>query len=55
MEATYRMRDLAFAPIKAITDASSTYLKGKYSRNPKKLADWGYEVDDSGPVSKKTK
>ena len=47
MEAEYRLRDAAYAPIRAAVDDSARYLKGKYGKNPKKLADWGYEVDDS--------
>ena len=54
MEAQYRIRDAAFKPVDDINRASSAYLKGKYARNPKKLAEWGYEVDDT-PRAKKPK
>ena len=47
MEAEYRLRDAAFAPVADLTRASAAYLKGKYAKNPKKLAEWGYTVDDS--------
>jgi hypothetical protein len=52
MEAQYRLRDAAFAPVDAINRASSAYLKGKYARNPKKLTEWGFEVDDTPKVKK---
>ncbi len=47
MEAAYRLRDAAFAPVADLNRASAAYLKGKYAKNPKKLAEWGYTVDDS--------
>lgn len=52
MEALYRLRDLAFGPIQEITNISSTYLKAKFSKTPKKLGEWGYNVDDTAPVKK---
>jgi hypothetical protein len=52
MEAQYQLRDLAFGTIQSITNASAAFLKGKYSKNPKKLGEWGYNVDDSAPVKK---
>ena len=54
MEAQYRLRDAAFAPVDSINRASATYLKGKYAKYPKKLAEWGFEVDDT-PRAKKPK
>ncbi len=54
MEEQYRLRDAAYKPIQEITDASSSYLKGKYKKNPKKLADWGYSIDDT-PQQRKRK
>ena len=50
MEAHYQLRDLAFGSIQSITNASAAFLKGKYSKNPKKLGEWGYNVDDTAPV-----
>jgi hypothetical protein len=50
MEEEYRKRDAVFAPVDALTRASSAYLKGKYAKNPKKLAAWGYAVDDTPPA-----
>lgn len=52
MEEHYRLRDAAYKTIEDITNASSTFLKGKYSLTPKKLGDWGYQVDDTAPVKK---
>ena len=53
MEEAYRNRDALLAPIDDIVRGSSAYLKGKYSKNPKKLGDWGYPVDDTPKVKKK--
>ena len=47
MEAEYRLRDAAFVAVDDINRASATYLKGKYAKNPKKLTEWGFGVDDS--------
>lgn len=55
MEEQYRLRDALLKPINEITKASSGYLKGKYRKNPKKLADWGYSVDDTPRVKKEKK
>ena len=56
METMYRKRDAVFLKADAIVKASAAYLKGKYSKNPKKLAKWGFEIDDTTaakkPVSK---
>ena len=55
MEAEYRLRDAAYAPIRTAIDDSARYLKGKYSKNPKKLAEWGYEIDDTKQSPKSPK
>ena len=52
MEAMYRKRDAAFLKADAIVKASAAYLKGKYNKNPKKLAEWGFAIDDSKQVKK---
>ncbi len=52
MEEAYRQRDKLLKPIDDINKASAAYLKGKYRTNPKKLADWGFSVDDT-PKAKK--
>lgn len=55
MEKAYRQRDLLQAPIDALTNYSKNKLKGQFQKNPKKLADWGYAVDDTPPVKKEKK
>ena len=55
MEAMYRKRDALVAPVAEITKASSGYLKGKYQKNPKRLTDWGYAVDDTPKAKKAAK
>lgn len=52
MEQLYRQRDAIFKDVDAINKASGAYLKGKYAKNPKKLTEWGFEVDDT-PKAKK--
>lgn len=54
MEQAYRDRDAYMPDIVDTTNASKTLLKGKFSKNPKRLGDWGYEVDDT-PKAKKGK
>ena len=53
MEETYRQRDGLMLPIDELVKGSSTYLKGKYSSNPKKLGDWGFEIDNTPKKPKK--
>lgn len=53
MEQAYRERDTYLAPIDDHVKGSSTYLKGKYTKNPKKLSDWGFEIDDTPKAAKK--
>ncbi len=55
MEAEYRKRDLLLPEIDAILRNSKTLLKGIYAKNPKKLGDWGFNIDDSAPIKKETK
>jgi hypothetical protein len=52
MEECYRTRDMFFPEITEVLQASRGLLKGIYSKNPKKLGDWGFDVDDS-PKPKK--
>jgi len=54
MEKTYRLRDAAFAKAKEINIATAKLLKGKYSKNPKKLSEWGFVVDDTPQPKKVT-
>ena len=51
-EAAYRDRDAIFAEITEINRVSKNMLKGKYTKNPKALGDWGYQIDDT-PRAKK--
>jgi hypothetical protein len=53
MEQVYRQRDALLLPIDFHVKGSSTYLKGKYSTNPKKLGEWGFEIDDTPKAPKK--
>ena len=53
-EETYRLRDADLSIIIEIVRASKNILKGKFTKNPKALGDWGYQVDDT-PKAKKDK
>jgi len=52
MEKAYRERDALLGAIDLHVKGSCTYLKGKYT-NPKKLSEWGFEIDDTPKASKK--
>ena len=47
METAYRERDLLTSPISKGLKASRNLLKAINKENPKRLANWGFEVDDS--------
>ena len=47
MEEAYRQRDLLLPDISDITRTSIGLLKKIYSKNPKKLGDYGIDIDDS--------
>jgi hypothetical protein len=53
-EDLYLQRDADMGPIMEIVRASKNILKGKFTKNPKALGDWGYTVDDT-PKPKKPK
>ena len=53
MEEAYRKRDALLTPIEEHVKGSSAYLKGKYAKQPKKLSNWGFEVDDTPKAAKK--
>ncbi|MBI1224722.1 MAG: hypothetical protein GC192_05760 [Bacteroidetes bacterium] len=55
MEEAYRERDVLIPELNEINRASAAQLKSMNRKNPKRLTDWGYEVDDTPPVSKKAK
>lgn len=47
MEEAFAKRDEMLAPIIAANNASKKLLKGKYASNPKKLGEWGFDVDNT--------
>jgi hypothetical protein len=51
MEQAYRERDLLLPAIDGAVKASRTLLKALNQQNPKRLADWGFQVDDSVPTT----
>lgn len=53
-EKLFRERDAKSASVRSALITSKNVLKGRYSNSPKKLADWGFVVDDT-PKVKKTK
>lgn len=52
VEKLYKERDALLAAIKDTLRASSKTLLGIYASSPKKLGDWGFEVNDT-PQKKK--
>lgn len=52
VEKIYKERDALLKPIKDTLRASSKTLLGIYASSPKKLGDWGFEVNDT-PQKKK--
>jgi hypothetical protein len=54
MEDAYKERDLMFPEIEEAVRAGKAMLKGVFSKNPKKLGEWGFNVDDT-PKTKKPK
>jgi hypothetical protein len=55
MEAAYRERDLLLPAIEDSLKSSRNLLKALNAKNPKRLADWGFEVDDTSSSSKTSK
>lgn len=53
MEEAYRERDLALPEILETLRASKSLLKASFPKNPKKIGDWGFTVDDTPKVKKK--
>ena len=47
MEVLYRERDMMLPEIEEIVRNSRNVLKSLHSKNPKRLGDWGFVVDDS--------
>lgn len=54
LENLYGQRDLLIAPVLATVKSSRDLLLSKFSKNPKKLGDWGFTVDDSPKPPKKS-
>lgn len=52
VEKLYQDRDALLKPIKDTVRSSSRTLMGIYKSSPKKLGDWGFEVNDT-PQKKK--
>lgn len=53
MEEAYRERDLALPEILETLRASKSLLKASFPKNPKKMGEWGFTVDDTPKVKKK--
>ena len=51
-EDLYRQRDAGMAEINEALRASKNILKGKFTKNPKALGDWGFTVDDTPKIKK---
>ncbi len=52
MEEEYRSRDNLIIHITQANNATKALLKAIFPKNPKKLGDWGYDIDDSIPTKK---
>ena len=52
MEKAYRERDLYTPAIKEAVTASRNLLKALNQKNPKRLVEWGFDVDDSAQAAK---
>jgi hypothetical protein len=53
MEDAYRERDKHLGEIKATVSNSAALLKAIYLKNPKKLGEWGFQIDDTVQAKKK--
>ena len=51
-EEAYRQRDVDMPTINAIVKNSAAVLKGIYAKNPKRMGEYGFTVDDSIQVKK---
>ena len=47
MEMAYRQRDITLPEVEQIVRTSIGLLKKVYSKNPKRLGEWGISVDDT--------
>lgn len=55
MEEAYRERDKYMPELDELNRATAAFLKSVYRKNPKRIGEWGYTVDDTPPASKKSK
>ena len=55
MEMAYRERDLYLPAIKEAVKASRNLLKALNQKNPKRLIEWGFDVNDSVQPTKAAK
>jgi len=53
MEEAYRERDNYLPEILEIVRTSKSLLKATFPKNPKKMGEWGYTVDDTPKPKKK--
>ncbi|MBK7869485.1 MAG: hypothetical protein IPJ74_01785 [Saprospiraceae bacterium] len=52
MEEAYRERDRHLPRFSDLLRTAAALLKAMFRANPKRLGEWGFEVDDSVPVKK---
>lgn len=52
MEQAYKERDLLLPNIEKAIRATATMLKGANSKNPKRLGEWGFVINDTPPTKK---
>ena len=55
MEAAYRERDLLIPAIEEILKSSRNLLKALNAKNPKRMTEWGFNVDDTTSADKSPK
>lgn len=53
MEEAYRERDKYMPELDDANRATAGFLKSVNRKNPKRLTEWGYEVNDTPPAAKK--
>lgn len=51
-EKAYRERDHLYDEVVKVLRVSKNTLKGRFTTNPKKLGDWGFQIDDTPPTKK---
>ena len=52
MEESYRQRDLDMPGLLDALNGAKLLLKGVYRKNPKKMGEWGFQVDDTKQAKK---